>query len=100
LIPSFFDPWLWLAAAAVLAVVEALVPGYLLLGFGIGAAAVGVALFLLGGAAEALPYAPATLLAIWSAVSLLVWFALTAAFGRRARGRRGGRDLNDSDNSP
>jgi membrane protein implicated in regulation of membrane protease activity len=100
LIPSIFDPWLWLAAAAVLAVVEALLPGYLLLGFGIGAAAVALALFPLGGEARALPYAPATLLAIWSAVSLLAWFGLTAIFGRRSRRRQGGRDVNDFDNSP
>lgn len=100
MIPSIFDPWLWLAAAAVLAIVEAVLPGYLLLGFGVGAAAVAVALFPLGDEARALPYAPATLLAIWSAVSLLVWFGLTAVFGRRARRRPGGRDLNDFDNSP
>jgi inner membrane protein len=98
--PSIFDPWLWLAAAAVLAIVEAVLPGYLLLGFGIGAAAVALALFPLGEEAAALPYAPVTLLAIWSALSLLVWFALMALFGRRARRRRGIRDLNDFDNSP
>jgi inner membrane protein len=98
--PSIFDPWLWLAAAAVLAIVEAVLPGYLLLGFGIGAAAVGVALFPFADLARALPYAPATLLAVWSAISLIAWFALTAVFGRRARRRRGGRDVNDFDNSP
>ncbi len=99
-IQSLFDPWLWLAAAALLAAVEALLPGYLLLGFGIGAAAVALALFPLADEAAALPYAPATLLAIWSALSLLVWYALMAAFGRRARRRRGDRDINDFDNSP
>ncbi len=99
-IPSIFDPWLWLAAAAVLAIVEAVLPGYLLLGFGIGAAAVAAALFGFREQAGALPYAPATLLAIWSAVSLLAWFGLTALFGRRSRRREGRRDLNDFDNSP
>ncbi len=97
---SVFDPWLWLAAAAVLAIVEAVLPGYLLLGFGVGAMVVGVALFPFAEAARALPYAPATLLVVWAAVSLLVWLGLTALLGRRARRRQGGRDLNDFDNSP
>jgi membrane protein implicated in regulation of membrane protease activity len=97
-IPAVFDPWLWLAAAAVLAIVEAVLPGYLLLGFGIGAVVVALALFPLGDEAAALPYAPVALLAIWAAVSLLAWFGLTGLFGRRARRRRGTRDLNDFDN--
>lgn len=97
--PSIFDPWLWITVAASLAIVEAFLPGYVLLGFGIGAAAVAAGLFPLDEQARALPYAPLTLLAIWSAVSIVAWLALTSLFGRPSRRRTGQRDLNDFDNS-
>lgn len=97
--PSIFDPWMWIAAAAVLGAVEMFLPGYLLLGFGTGAGIVAVALFGLADAARALPYAPLMLLAIWSALSIAVWLALTAFFGRPSRRRAADRDINDFDNS-
>ena len=100
MMPSIFDPWIWIAAAAVLGAVEMFLPGYLLLGFGIGAGIVAVALFALADAARALPYAPLMLLAIWSALSIAVWLALTAMFGRPSRRRAADRDINDFDNSP
>ena len=96
---SVFDPWLWIAAAAILGAIEAFMPGYVLLGFGIGAAAVAAALFPLDEQVRALPYAPLTLIAIWSAISLAAWFVLTAMFGRPSRRRSGERDVNDFDNS-
>lgn len=96
---SVFDAWLWIAAAAFLGAIEAFLPGYLLLGFGIGAATIGAALFPLEEQARALPYAPLTLVAIWAAISLAVWYGLTAAFGRPARRRASDRDVNDFDNS-
>ena len=43
--------WIWLAGAVVLAIVEMLVPGYLFLGFALGAAATG--LVLLAGWSQA-----------------------------------------------
>lgn len=97
--PSIFDPWIWIAAAACLAAVETFMPGYLLLGFGIGAGIVAVALVPLADAARALPYAPLMLLAIWSALSIAAWLALTAVFGRPSRRRTADRDINDFDNS-
>ena len=99
-LPSIFDPWIWLAAAAVLGIVETIVPGYVLLGFAIGAVVVGLSLFGLSEEAAALPYAPITLLAIWAALSIVAWLAVMGVFGRPARRRRAGeRDLNDFDNS-
>lgn len=100
MIPSIFDPWIWIAAAAVLAAVETFMPGYILLGFGIGAGIVAAGLFPLGDAARALPYAPLSLLVIWAALSLAAWLVLTALFGRPARHRAGQRDINDFENSP
>lgn len=96
---SIFDPWVWVAAAAFLGVIEAFLPGYVLLGFGVGAGVIALALFPFDEAARALPYAPLTLLAIWSAISVGAWLALTALFGRPSRRRAGQRDLNDFDNS-
>jgi membrane protein implicated in regulation of membrane protease activity len=96
---SIFDPWLWVAAAAILAAVEAFMPGYVLLGFGIGAGVVAAALFPLSEAARDLPYAPISLLAIWSAVSIAAWLALMAIFGRSSRRRAAERDINDFNNS-
>lgn len=95
---SIFDPWLWIAVAALLASIEVMLPGFILVGFGIGAAIVAVALFPLDDQARALPYAPLTLIAIWSAISLATWFVLTAIFGRASRRRMGDRDVNDFDN--
>lgn len=96
---SIFDPWLWVVMGVLLAAIEALLPGYVLLGFGLGAAAIALALFPLHDEARALPHGPVTLIAIWSAVSVLVWIALTSFFGTPSRRRRGERDLNDFDNS-
>lgn len=97
--PSIFDPWLWIAIAAVLAAIEMFMPGYLLLGFGIGGGVVAIALFPLGEAARALPYAPLTLLAIWAALSIIAWMVLVAVFGRPSRRRKAERDINDFDNT-
>jgi membrane protein implicated in regulation of membrane protease activity len=98
--PLFFDPWMWLAAAAVLAIIETAIPGYVLLGFGIGAGLVGLALFPFEETAAALPQPRATLLAVWAAVSIAVWLTLRALYGRPARRPGGGRDINDFDNNP
>ena len=97
--PSIYDPWIWIAAAAVLSAIEAFLPGYVLLGFGIGAGAVALALFPFGAEARALPYAPLMLLAIWSALSIAAWLVLAFLFGRPSRRRGGRRDVNDFDNS-
>lgn len=67
--------WVWLAAALVLGIVEMLIPGFIFLGFAIGAAVVGIA--LLGPLG--LLSVPAILL-IFAVVSLIAWLALRKYF--------------------
>ncbi|NTT86989.1 NfeD family protein [Tabrizicola fusiformis] len=68
--------WVWLVAGFALGVLEILAPGFIFLGFAIGAVATGIllAIGLLGGS---LPI----LLVVFAALSLLAWFALRATMG-------------------
>ncbi len=67
--------WVWLAAALVLGILEMLIPGFIFLGFAIGAAVVGLA--LLGPLG--LLSLPAILL-IFAIASLVAWLALRRYF--------------------
>ncbi|MEY8799292.1 NfeD family protein [Leisingera sp. XS_AS12] len=67
--------WVWGAAALVLAILEVLVPGFVFLGFAIGAAAV-TALLLLGGGGIGL----SPLLLVFAALSLVAWLILRRLF--------------------
>ncbi len=66
--------WVWGAAAMIFAVVELLVPGFIFLGFAIGAGV--VALVLVLGFAPGL----AALLVLFAVLSLLAWLGLRRAF--------------------
>ena len=82
--------WVWLAAALVLAILEVLAPGFIFLGFAIGAGIVG--LLLLTPFSTGLP----ALLAIFAVLSLVAWALLRKVF-RRDGGdaRRIHHDIND-----
>mgnify|MGYP001627842163 CR=1 FL=1 len=67
--------WAWGAAALLLAIVEVLVPGFVFLGFAIGAAAVALIL-LTSGMTPGLPL----LLLIFAALSLAAWLLLRKVF--------------------
>jgi len=78
---SLADWWVWGAAALVLGCLEMLLPGFILLGFAIGAGVVG-ALFLVGGPvalwmAGSLPLT----LVLFAMLSLVAWIALRRVFG-------------------
>ncbi|AHD01235.1 NfeD family protein [Leisingera methylohalidivorans] len=66
--------WVWGATALALAILEVLVPGFVFLGFAIGAAAVG--LLLLAGAGLGLP----PLLLIFAVLSLAAWLVMRRYF--------------------
>lgn len=82
--------WLWIAAALVFGLIEVLAPGFIFLGFSLGAIVTGV---LVG-----VGYAPSpsALLAIFGAVSLLSWVGLRFAFRHQSTGAKFFKDdVND-----
>ncbi|WP_227269668.1 NfeD family protein [Roseobacter weihaiensis] len=83
--------WLWVAAALIFAVIEVLAPGFIFLGFALGAlATAGVVAFW------PLSSAP-LLLALFSGISLLAWVALRAVFKRQSSDAKIiTRDINDN----
>ncbi|TCP39706.1 NfeD family protein [Rhodovulum marinum] len=82
--------WVWLAAAAGLAILEMLAPAYVFLGFAIGAAAVGTALWF--GLALTWPW----LMLVFALVSLVAWLGLRAVLGvRKGQVKVWDRDINE-----
>ncbi len=71
----------WLVFGFVLGILELLAPGFVFLGFGIGAAGVALVLSLAGPSSFSDPSGIGYLFVIWSITSFLSWLAL-----RRLRG--------------
>lgn len=83
--------WVWAAAAVALVILETLLPGYVLLGFGIGAGV--VSLLIAIGADLGLE----VLLVIFAVVSLIAWIAMRKIFGQPGdEARRIDHDINDN----
>jgi membrane protein implicated in regulation of membrane protease activity len=83
--------WVWLAAALVLAILEVLAPGFIFLGFAIGAALVGVALL---GPLQLLSV-PMILL-VFAALSLIAWLVLRRVFALpKGQVKTFNHDIND-----
>lgn len=70
--------WFWMAGALALATLEVLVPGYIFLGFAVGAAMMGL-LMLFGLTASGL----ALTLAIFAVMSLVSYLVMRKFFGLR-----------------
>lgn len=84
--------WVWVVAGFALGVLEVIVPGYIFLGFAIGAVVTGalVGLGLFGGQ---LP----VLLFIFAVASFLAWLALRRTMGVRAgQVKIWDKDINDN----
>ncbi|MCA0846146.1 NfeD family protein [Salipiger thiooxidans] len=82
--------WAWMAAAVLLLVLEMLAPGFIFLGFAVGAAAVG--LWLLAGYAVGWPW----LLLVFAVVSLVAWIVLRQLVGvRKGQVKLWDRDINE-----
>ncbi len=75
IIPVWAFWWVWMAAALLLAIIEVVLPGFLFLGFAIGAALVGVMLAF-APMALGLPL----LLVVFAALSLVAWAVLRRIF--------------------
>ena len=74
--PLWTEWWVWMSGALVLATLEVLIPGYIFLGFAIGAAVMGV-LILLGISASGF----ALTLVIFAALSLAAYIGMRKVFG-------------------
>ncbi|MEM8958365.1 MAG: hypothetical protein AAGC86_11175 [Pseudomonadota bacterium] len=90
------DPWTWIIAAVVLAALEVVIPGYVFLGFAIGAAAIGLLLGV-GGPFAAWIAGSGTLLVLsFAVVSVLAWIGLRRWLSGGAKSvRRIENDIND-----
>lgn len=83
--------WAWICIALVLGVVELLVPGFIFLGFAIGA------LVMAGVVAVFAGINVPALLAIFAILSLLAWIGLRIAFRHQSSGARiVTRDINEN----
>lgn len=83
--------WVWVVAGFALGIIEVLVPGYIFVGFAIGAVLTGLLLWagILGGD-------PAPLLLVFALASLAAWITLRALLGRPGeRPKIWNRDIND-----
>jgi len=83
--------WVWIVAGFALGVLEVLVPGFIFVGFAIGAVAIGVLIGVgvLGGSVP-------MLLVVFGAVSLAAWLVLRRVVGvRRGQVKLWDRDIND-----
>jgi membrane protein implicated in regulation of membrane protease activity len=84
--------WVWIVLGVTLAVAEVILPGFILLGFAIGAALVGFLLLLglLGGNLF-------VLILIFAIASLISWIALRRLMGvRKGQVKIWDRDINDN----
>ena len=83
--------WVWVAGGVTIGVLELLAPGYIFLGFALGALGTGALVGL--GVLAGLPLT----LAVFGALSLAAWAGLRAVLGRRAGDVKViTRDINDS----
>ena len=82
--------WVWLSAALALATLEVIVPGYIFLGFAVGALVLG--LILLVVPMTSLPW----VLVIFAALSLGAYLAMRRVFGLPgSKPKVWDRDIND-----
>lgn len=73
--PFWLTWWIWLAGALALGILEVALPGFIFLGFAIGAAITGLTL-IIPGVAPSLPI----LLLIFAVLSLAAWLVLRRMF--------------------
>lgn len=76
--PLWTEWWVWMSGALILATLEVIVPGYIFLGFALGAAVMGV-LILVGVSASGLAFT----LVIFAGLSLISYLVMRKVFGLR-----------------
>ena len=81
--------WIWLAAALVLAILEVLAPGFIFLGFAIGAAFMALVV-------ASLTLTWPIMLVVWASLSLIAWLAMRRFFALpQAEVKHFDHDIND-----
>jgi membrane protein implicated in regulation of membrane protease activity len=85
--------WVWVVAGLVLGIAETILPGFILLGFGIGAVVTGL---LIWGGVMAFASLPVMFL-VFALASLVAWVVLKRVFGLPGqRTKIWHRDINDN----
>ena len=88
--------WVWLIGAAVLSVVEVIAPGYIFLGFALGAGVTGLTLLVGGPLGAWLASSLPAVIAFFAVVSLLAWIAVRRVAGiRQGQIKTFDRDINE-----
>ena len=88
--------WIWAAAGFLFGIVEMMLPGYVFLGFALGAFLV-AAILPIGEALGMAGMDVTVLLAIFAAGSLISWLVLRSVFGSRKKNVKiWTRDINDN----
>ncbi len=88
--------WVWAVAGLLLGIVEVIVPGYIFLGFAVGAELVALAL-LFSGALGLGASSIAPLLLLFAVGSLIGWFLLRRIFGvHQGQVKVWEKDINDN----
>lgn len=84
--------WVWVVAGFALGVLEVIVPGFIFVGFAIGAVVTGL-LILVGLVGHSLP----VLILIFALASLVAWLVLRATIGvRKGQEKVWDKDINDN----
>lgn len=84
--------WIWMIAGAILGILEVVVPGFILLGFAIGAALTGLLLWsgILGASLS-------VLVLVFAVASLVAWLVLRKVVGvRHGQVKVWNHDINDN----
>lgn len=90
--------WVWAVAGLVLAILEVVVPGWIFLGFAVGAGAVALILGVGGPLAAAMSGSIALLLVVFAVLSVVAWLVMRKVFGLRGGGavRTFDHDINEN----
>jgi membrane protein implicated in regulation of membrane protease activity len=84
--------WIWVVGGIALGVFEIFAPGYIMLGFAIGAVATGI-LIAIGLLGSSLP----VMILLFALISLGAWFGMRRIFGLRpGQVKIWDRDINDN----
>jgi inner membrane protein len=88
--------WVWIAGGLAVGILEVVVPGYIFVGFAIGAILTGVAMGLGLPGAEWMMAGPGNALTVFGILSLIAWMSLRRLLGvRHGQSRKIDRDIND-----